>query len=79
MFILDPIYKLFKSIMDFQKDTYTKLLTKLDIKLDGDEKSLEGKPLLKVRVGEYFSRLKSFACECISINLLLVSLFFSRP
>merc|ERR1712133_153155 len=47
MFILDPIYKLFKSIMDFQKDTYTKLLTKLDIKLDGDEKSLEGKPLLK--------------------------------
>merc|ERR1719414_333238 len=47
MFVLDPIYKLFKSIMDFQKDTYTKLLTKLDIKLDGDEKSLEGKPLLK--------------------------------
>merc|ERR1712133_218590 len=47
MFILDPIYKLFKSIMDFQKDAYTKLLTKLDIKLDGDEKSLEGKPLMK--------------------------------
>ena len=49
MFILDPIYKLFKSIMDFQKDTYVKLLEKLGIKLEGDEKDLEGKPLLKVR------------------------------
>merc|ERR1719283_219118 len=48
MFVLDPIYKLFKSIMDFQKDKTHQLLTKLGIKLDGDEKSLEGKPLLKV-------------------------------
>merc|ERR1712055_795036 len=47
MFVLDPIYKLFKSIMDFKKDAYTKLLEKLNIKLEGDEKSLEGKPLLK--------------------------------
>jgi len=48
MFVLDPIYKLFKAIMDFQKDKTDQLLTKLGIKLDGDEKSLEGKPLLKV-------------------------------
>merc|ERR1712136_425596 len=48
MFILDPIYKLFKSIMDFQKEKTEQLLTKLNIKLDGEEKSLEGKPLLKV-------------------------------
>merc|ERR1712198_390881 len=47
MFVLDPIYKMFKSIMDFQKETYDKLLTKLGVKLEGDEKSLEGKPLLK--------------------------------
>jgi len=47
MFVLDPIYKLFKSIMDFKKDVYEKLLEKLNIKLEGDEKSLEGKPLLK--------------------------------
>merc|ERR1712168_1231056 len=47
MFVLDPIYKLFKSIMDFQKETYEKLLTKLGIKLDGEEKAMEGKPLLK--------------------------------
>ena len=48
MFVLDPIYKLFKSIMDFKKDAYDKLLEKLNIKLEGDEKSMEGKPLLKV-------------------------------
>merc|ERR1712168_1410554 len=47
MFILDPIYKLFKSIMDFQKDTYTKLLTKLEVPLSTEEKAMEGKPLLK--------------------------------
>merc|ERR1711970_649610 len=48
MFVLDPIYKLFKSIMDFKKDVYEKILTKMNIKLETDEKDLEGKPLLKV-------------------------------
>jgi len=47
MFVLDPIYKLFKSIMDFKKDVYEKILTKMNIKLETDEKDLEGKPLLK--------------------------------
>merc|ERR1712200_130120 len=48
MFVLDPIYKLFNAIMDFKKEKTEQLLTKLGIKLDGEEKSLEGKPLLKV-------------------------------
>merc|ERR1712168_269206 len=48
MFVLDPIYKLFKSIMDFKKDAYTKLLDKLAVKLEAEERDLEGKPLLKV-------------------------------
>merc|ERR1712212_132794 len=48
MFVLEPIYTLFKSIMDFKKETYEKLLTKLEIKLETEEKALEGKPLLKV-------------------------------
>jgi len=47
MFVLDPIYKMFNSIMEFKKETYTKLLEKLDIKLDVEERALEGKPLLK--------------------------------
>jgi len=47
MFVLDPIYTLFKAIMDFQKDTYTKLLTKLEVPMTAEEKAMEGKPLLK--------------------------------
>merc|ERR1712168_780660 len=47
MFVLDPIYTLFKAIMDFQKDTYEKLLTKLEVPMTTDEKAMEGKPLLK--------------------------------
>jgi elongation factor 2 len=47
MFVLDPIYTLFKAIMEFQKDTYEKLLSKLEVPMSAEEKSLEGKPLLK--------------------------------
>merc|ERR1712179_563207 len=47
MFVLDPIYTLFKAIMDFQKDTYEKLLTKLEVPMTTEEKAMEGKPLLK--------------------------------
>jgi len=47
MFVLEPIYTLFKAIMDFQKDTYEKLLAKLEVPLTAEEKVLEGKPLLK--------------------------------
>ncbi|ORZ06679.1 elongation factor 2 [Absidia repens] len=48
MFILDPIYKIFDSVMNFKKDQVTTLLEKLDIQLKADEKDLEGKALLKV-------------------------------
>ncbi|XP_002736742.1 elongation factor 2b-like [Saccoglossus kowalevskii] len=47
-FILDPIYKVFDAIMNFKKDDTVKLLEKLSIKLTGDDKDKEGKPLLKV-------------------------------
>jgi len=49
-FILDPIFKVFKAIMNFQKDEYNKLIEKLDIKLlaEDREKLVEGgKPLMK--------------------------------
>jgi elongation factor 2 len=47
-FILDPIYKVFDAVMNFKHDQTAKLIEKLGIKLQGDEKDLEGKPLMKV-------------------------------
>ena len=46
-FVLDPIFKLFDAIMNFKKDKVTDILAKLEINLKGEEKDLEGKPLLK--------------------------------
>ncbi|CAF1311594.1 unnamed protein product [Adineta steineri] len=50
-FILDPIYKLFRAIMNYNKNEYTQLLEKLNIKLrDNDHDKLEeegGEGLLK--------------------------------
>lgn len=47
-FVLDPIYKVFKAIMDFKKEEITKLLEKLNVVLKGDDKEKDGKNLLKV-------------------------------
>jgi len=47
MFVLDPIFKMFKAVMNFEKETYAKLIEKLQIKLTVDERELEGKPLIK--------------------------------
>ncbi|XP_076134356.1 elongation factor 2b-like [Alosa pseudoharengus] len=45
--VLDPIYKVFDAIMGFKKEETAKLIEKLDIKLDTEDKDKEGKPLLK--------------------------------
>ncbi|XP_009321744.1 PREDICTED: elongation factor 2, partial [Pygoscelis adeliae] len=45
--ILDPIFKVFDAIMNFKKEEAAKLIEKLDIKLDSEDKDKEGKPLLK--------------------------------
>ncbi|XP_008336799.1 elongation factor 2-like [Cynoglossus semilaevis] len=45
--ILDPIYKVFTAIMNFDKEETDKLIKKLEIKLDSEDKEKEGKPLLK--------------------------------
>ncbi|KAG7513172.1 elongation factor 2-like [Solea senegalensis] len=45
--VLDPIYKVFDAIMKFKKEDTEKLIEKLDIKLDNEDKEKEGKPLLK--------------------------------
>ncbi|KAF9965968.1 Elongation factor 2 [Mortierella alpina] len=47
MFVLDPIFKLFDSIMNFKKEVAFAMLEKLDITLKNDEKEMEGKLLLK--------------------------------
>lgn len=50
-FVLDPIFKVFKSIMNFKKEEYLKLIEKLNIKIpveDKDKLEEGGKPLLKV-------------------------------
>ncbi|KAM9831884.1 elongation factor 2 [Neosynchiropus ocellatus] len=45
--VLDPIYKMFDAIMNFNHESVKKMLEKLDIKLDNEDKDKEGKPLLK--------------------------------
>jgi len=47
-FCLDPIFRVFDAVMNFKKDDVATLVEKLEIKLAGDEKDLEGKQLLKV-------------------------------
>jgi len=47
-FILDPIFKLFETIMSGEKAKYEKMLTALKITLANEEKDLVEKPLLKV-------------------------------
>lgn len=47
MFVLDPIFKMFDAVMNFKKEEYEKLLTKLEIKLSVEERELEAKPLIK--------------------------------
>jgi len=46
-FVLDPIYKLFHSIMNHEMEKVNKMLTSLNIVLKGEDRELTGKPLLK--------------------------------
>lgn len=55
--ILDPIFKIFDAIMNFKKEGTAKLIEKLDIKLDSEEK--EGKPLLKAVLCCWLSKRSS--------------------
>ncbi|CAG9835884.1 unnamed protein product [Diabrotica balteata] len=48
MYILDPIYKIFDSIMNYKKEEYEALLPKLGIALKHEDKDKDGKQLLKV-------------------------------
>lgn len=47
-FILDPIFRIFKAVMNFKKDETATLLEKLNIKLSSEDRDKEGKALLKI-------------------------------
>ncbi|KAI8890092.1 P-loop containing nucleoside triphosphate hydrolase protein [Backusella circina FSU 941] len=68
MFVLDPIFRIFDSIMNFKKDETKLLLQKLEINLASEERDLEGKPLLKV-VMRKFLPAGDALLEMICINL----------
>merc|ERR1712087_284941 len=46
-FIMTPINQLMRAIMDDQKEKYEKMMGTLGIVLKGDDKALQGKPLMK--------------------------------
>merc|ERR1712057_160981 len=46
-FVLEPIFKMFRLIMDDKKEKYTKLINMVGVTLVGDEKDLVLKPLVK--------------------------------
>jgi len=46
-FIMTPINQLMRAIIDDQKEKYEKMMTTLGIVLKGDDRNLQGKPLMK--------------------------------
>ena len=68
MFVLDPIFRIFDSVMNFKKDQIPTLLEKLDIVLKQEERDLEGKALLKVVMKKFLPAGDSLL-EMIVINL----------
>lgn len=48
MYVLDPIYKVFDSIMNYRKEEVEQLLVKIGVSLKHEDKDKDGKALLKV-------------------------------
>jgi elongation factor 2 len=67
-FVLDPIFKIFECVMNFQKEKIAPILEKLDVKLAQDERDLEGKALLKVIMRKFLPAGEALL-EMIVINL----------
>jgi elongation factor 2 len=67
-FVLDPIFRIFDSVMNFKKEETAKILEKLEVTLTSDERDLEGKALLKV-VMRKFLPAGDALLEMIVINL----------
>lgn len=52
-FVMGPIYKLFKAIMGNEPEKYQKIFSTMNIHLEGAEKDLTQKPLLKVAMRKF--------------------------
>jgi len=66
-FVLEPIFKMFKLIMDGKKEKYTKLINMVGVKLTNDENDLLGKPLVKTVMRKWLpasdALLEMIVCE----------------
>ncbi|KIO28806.1 hypothetical protein M407DRAFT_242865 [Tulasnella calospora MUT 4182] len=68
LFVLDPIFKIFDVVMNFKKAEIPTICEKLGVKLEEDEKDLEGKALLKVVMRKFLPAGEALL-EMIVINL----------
>ncbi|KAH7090868.1 eukaryotic translation elongation factor 2 [Auriculariales sp. MPI-PUGE-AT-0066] len=68
MFILEPIYQIFDSVMNNKKDRVAAMLEKLDIRLTSAEREFEGKALLKVVMRNFLPAAEALL-EMIVVHL----------
>lgn len=68
MFVLDPIYKLFDTILNDRKAEYQDMIKKLEIKLTAEESELTGKELLKLVMRRFLPAADALL-EMIAIHL----------
>merc|ERR1711988_529004 len=54
-FVLEPIFRMFKLIMEGATEKYTKLINMVGVKLTTEEKALTGKPLVKTVMRKWLS------------------------
>merc|ERR1711981_894365 len=67
-FVLEPIFKMFRLIMDDNKEKYTKLINMVGVTLVGDEKDLVQKPLVKTVMRKWLPASEALM-EMITLHL----------
>jgi len=67
-FVLEPIFRMFKLIMEDATEKYTKLINMVGVKLTTEEKQLTGKPLVKTVMRKWLSASDALL-EMIVIHL----------
>merc|ERR1712196_313981 len=67
-FVLEPIFKMFRLIMDDNKEKYTKLINMVGVQLTSDEKDLAQKPLVKTVMRKWLPASEALL-EMITLHL----------
>merc|ERR1712072_178840 len=67
-FVLEPIFKMFRLIMDGKTEKYTKLINMVGVNLTKDEQDLVGKPLVKTVMRKWLPAADALL-EMITIHL----------